>query len=364
MKFQEIINKQKEQQKILDDEKAKQEEEALLVLEEEIPSEDEEELEVFEIVNEEDEEEEDLPPAIEETTQDGPPALIKCKKCNAKFNNLNASIIHGRHKCTEIFYCKSCPNIYITLLKLEKHVKVAHNLPICEICTKIFKSHMLLNKHIRYTHDKKRHFKCDICGKEIIDITALRVHKESHKPKGEKRLYKFTRQKPQTKTSYVPAQKTNICEICGLTFETNQEYYMHYRFKHDVKYLKTKENKRFKCGQCDYSAFTQVQLTGHTRVHTGERPYKCSYCPSAFKLPNALKYHETSIHLGVKNHECKICGKKLADSVNLRAHLRRHTGEKPFICDICPEAFYEARPLRKHKAKAHPDVKSVESEKK
>lgn len=344
----------------MDEEIAKQKEEALLALEDDVP---EEELEVFEIISEEEDDDVLLPSDIEESependTQNkddgikGPPALIKCKRCNAKFNNLNASIIHVRHKCTEIFYCKSCPKICITSLKLEKHVKVAHNEPICEICTKIFKSHMLLNKHIRYTHDKKRHFKCDICMKEIIDITALRVHKESHKPKGEKRLYKVS--KP--KVSY-DQKKTNVCEICGLTFKSNQEYYMHYRLKHDAKYLNRRDNKRYKCGLCDYSSFTKVQLTLHTRVHTGERPYKCSYCSSAFKLPNALKYHENSIHLGLKNHECKICGKKLADGVNLRAHLRRHTGEKPFVCDYCPEAFYEARPLRKHKAKAHPDVK-------
>lgn len=341
----------------MDDEIAKIKEEAILMIEDEFM---EKELEVFEIVDEEDDDdflnseseasEQENEKQSKDDDEKGPPALIKCKKCGQKFNNLKASIYHGRHKCTEIFYCKSCPNIYITSDKLEKHVKVAHNEPICEICTKIFKSHMLLNKHIRYTHNKQRHFKCDICEKEIIDITALRVHKESHKPKGEKRLYKVAKPKISYGTN-----RANVCEICGLTFKSNQEYYMHHRLKHDVKYKITRDNKRYKCGICDYSSFTKVQLTSHTRVHTGERPYKCSYCTSAFKLPNALKYHENSIHLGVKKHQCKICGKKLADSVNLRAHIRRHTGEKPFVCDMCPEAFFEARPLRKHKAKVHPD---------
>lgn len=369
LKFNEIINKQKEEQKLKDEEKAKQEEEHRKKLEEELE-------EILEVIVEEDEEDDDesisdssdsierqkLASEESENEFDSqgvkvkiPPYYIKCNTCKKKFNNLSASIIHTRHKCKEIYPCKSCPNIYITSLKLENHVKSTHENNICEICRKVFKSYMLLKKHIRYTHNKERHFTCDICNKGLIDITALRVHKESHKPKGEKRLYKVAKPKRTYGTGTVKLS-TKVCEICGLTFKSNQLYYLHKRYNHNPD----KVVKKFKCGQCDYSAFSSAQIKAHTRVHTGERPYKCPHCPSAFKLSNALKYHVNSIHLHLKNHQCKICGKKLADSMNLRAHVRRHTGERPFVCDICPEAFFEARPLRRHKAKFHPEEEKVE----
>ena len=50
-----------------------------------------------------------------------------------------------------------------------------------------------------------------------------------------------------------------------------------------------------------------------------------------------------------KTHQCHFCNKLFANSFRLKIHVRVHTGEKPFKCEPCNQAFSDRSNFVKHK---------------
>ena len=92
----------------------------------------------------------------------------------------------------------------------------------------------------------------------------------------------------------------------------------------------------------------QMQRSGSLGASSADHDAcTCNICGKQFCNPRSARNHIDVVHRGIYPFKCTVCGQSFSQLINLKGHMRRHTGER-FTCSFCQRQFMYKHSWQNH----------------
>jgi DNA-directed RNA polymerase subunit RPC12/RpoP len=342
----------------------------------------------------------------------GPPRQYKCHVCNESLlRPLEKCPLHLCFMATkprqkgEPIKCEVCEKTFSEVRKLVRHTQTIHSdyRPFeCTMCDYKAKTNFYLITHINRVHKKERNVACSQCGETFFNSSDLYLHdRNRHQPKLEKaksdwpcdtcgKMFDNRRSMAcHRKFHFLDPSKTPKfpCETCGKIVASKWILTEHIKWEHPTRdeidqlecfcqkcklpfptSLILNEHlaqclerplKTFKCSLCDknedYVWHSAIAMKKHiAEIHRCNRPV-CDICGFVVKsvVKGKLEFHKRTVHEGLKDWACDICGKTYTLKDKLQEHVEITHENRTYKCDQCGKEVTSRASLQTHMAAVH-----------
>ena len=206
------------------------------------------------------------------------------------------------------------------------------------------------------TDEAECNFPCYVCGKRFLTEKYLSMHISLHGPTNKDEAFiiaannsdKSVQETLMEETPLsMPNNKVNKLSPSPPTGNNPSPNVVRIVQKNNASRKKQPDNG-WTCKLCTKSFAHNSGFKNHMRTHSNERPYICQVCYIGFKEKYHLKKHNLFIHSTDLPEKCKVCGKRFKDSTAVRAHERIHSDARPFGCRRCGKSFKTSECLWHH----------------